>query len=74
MSKAELFRNMCQDSNEASLLCQRLLAWASKNGNTLTVEDLKTLVEARNKMQRAVCAATKLECMARGMKDPNEAS
>jgi hypothetical protein len=72
MSRAKLFTDMCDDSNEASLLCQRLLAWASKNGDTLTVEDLKTLVEARNKMQRAVCAATKLELLARGGIDPNE--
>ena len=71
MSRAELFNNMCDDSNDASLLCQRLLAWASKNGDTLTVEDLKTLVEARNKMQRAVCAATQLELLARGGIDPN---
>jgi hypothetical protein len=74
MSRAELFNNMCEDSNQASLLAERLRAWAIRNGDRLTQDDLQTLVEARNRMQRAVCAATKIELLARGGVDPNETS
>ena len=71
MKRAELLNAMCQESKEASYLAERLRAWALRNGEKLTNEDLKTLVEARYRMQDAVCAATQLEFLARGGVDPN---
>jgi hypothetical protein len=72
MSKAELMASTSVQAKDASRLIERLIKCAESQGGRLDGFDIERLLLVRSKMQAALCAVTKLEQMARGMRDPNE--
>lgn len=59
-------------AKDASHLIERLIKYAESQGGRLDGFEIDRLLLVRSKMQAALCAVTKLEQMAREMRDQNE--